>query len=73
MLIHVKVTTEANHYSIEEKRPTAFNISVKEPALENKANRKVVSMLAEHFKVSPAKIRIITGHHAPGKIFEIEV
>lgn len=73
MLIHVKVTTGANHYKIEEKSKTSLLVSVKEPAEANKANRKMLSMVAGHFDVPTSKIKIITGHHQPGKILEIDV
>ena len=73
MLIHVKVTADANKESIEKVRDTSFKISVKVPALENRANRRVVELLAIHYNIPSSKIKIITGHHMPGKILEIDI
>ena len=73
MLIHVKVETDASHYNIEQIRSTSFKIKEKEPAKENRANIKVIDILAEHFNISTSKIKIITGHHMPGKILELEL
>lgn len=73
MLIHVKVTTDANKETLEKVRDTSFKISVKEPAKENRANRRMIEILTKHFNISASKIKIITGHHMPGKILEIDV
>ena len=73
MLIHVKVTADSNKEKLEKVRDTSFKISVKEPALENKANKRVIEIIAGHFSVPTSKIKIITGHHMPGKILEIGV
>lgn len=73
MLIHVKVTPEAKHDSLVEKNKASLIISVKEPAEGNRANRRVLELVAEHFHISRSKIQIVTGHHSPGKILEIEV
>ena len=71
MLIHVKVTADANKESLEMVRETSFKISVKEPAQDNRANRRIIEILAVRFNVPTSKIKIITGHHMPGKILEI--
>ncbi len=73
MLIHVKVTADSNHENLEKVRDTSFKISVKEPAKENRANKRVIEIIANHFSISTSKIKIITGHHMGGKILEIGV
>lgn len=36
------------------------------------ANTKIVELLAEHFKISISRVRIINGHHHPSKLLIIE-
>jgi len=44
---------------------------VKEPAEDNRANDRVRSMLAIHYRVPVRDVRLINGHHHPSKTFEI--
>lgn len=71
MLIHVKIEPESKEDSVTEKNKTSYTVKVREEAKENRANNKMLILLAEHFKIEKNKIRIITGHHSPSKIIEI--
>ncbi len=70
--IHVKVTAGAGKESFKKKNEDHFEILVKEKAQGNMANTKIVELLAEHFKISAKKIRIVNGHHHPSKLLIIE-
>lgn len=70
--IHVKVTAGAGKESFKKKNEDHFEISVKEKAERNMANIKIVELLAEHFKISAKKIRIVNGHHHPSKLLVID-
>lgn len=71
MYIHVKVTAGAKTESLTLKSPDHLLISVREPAKNNQANKRVISLLAEHFKLPEQKIRLISGHHSSSKLFSI--
>ncbi len=71
MLIHVKVSAGEKREKFEEISDTRFVISVKEKAERNMANRRVMAILAGHFKVPERSVRVISGHHSPSKIIEI--
>ncbi len=71
MLIHVKIQPDSKREEIVEKTETSLIVSVKAPAENNEANREMLTLLAKHFKCDQSRIRIITGHHARGKIIEI--
>jgi uncharacterized protein (TIGR00251 family) len=71
MLIRVRVKTEAKKESVIELDNKQLQISVKEPAKENAANRRTVELVAEHYSVSPKKVRIMRGHKAPSKLVTI--
>ncbi len=71
MLIHVHIYPDSKHERIELKRETSLNVYVKVEAKENKANRRMIELLAIHYSVPTTKIKIITGHHSPSKILDI--
>ncbi len=71
MYVKVRVRTGAKKESVEQLTGDRFAISVKELAERNQANERVVELIAAHFKISPAKIRIKSGHHSPSKILSV--
>ena len=50
-----------------------FEIFVREPAIEGKANLVVIKLLAEEFGVSKSRVSLKTGVKSRFKIFEIDV
>ena len=70
--IHTKVTAGAKKENFIQKSEDHFEISVKEKAERNMANSRVLELVAEHFKVSVNKVRIVNGHHHPSKLIIIE-
>lgn len=72
MYIHVFVTAGVKKESFKQKSEDHFEILVKEKAERNMANIRVMELVAEHFKVSKNKVRIVNGHHHPSKLLVIE-
>jgi len=70
-LVRVKVRAGARKESFVAKTPTSFEIAVKEPAEENRANDRVRALLARHFKTGVPKIRFVSGQRSPNKRFSI--
>lgn len=71
MYIRVRVSAGAKKESFVQSAEDSFLASVKEPALGNIANRRVLELVALHFGTIPKHIRIISGHHSPGKVLSI--
>ncbi|MFZ2832228.1 MAG: DUF167 domain-containing protein [Minisyncoccia bacterium] len=71
MYIRVRVGAGAKKESFEQVTEDSFFVSVKEPAENNCANRRVLEIIALHFGIQPKQIRIISGHHSPGKILSL--
>jgi uncharacterized protein YggU (UPF0235/DUF167 family) len=71
MYVHVSVKAGAKKESFEEVSENRFKVSVKEEAKANAANRRVIELVALHCNVSPARVRIINGHHSPSKLISI--
>lgn len=71
MYIRVRVSAGAKKESFAQSAEDSFLVSVKEPAEQNLANRRVLELIAGHFGILSKQIRIISGHHSPGKILSI--
>jgi len=71
--IHVKVKAGVKKESFVQKTKDSFLVSVKEKAERNMANARVLELIAEHFKVSISRVRIINGHKHPSKLIVIEL
>ena len=72
MYIKVKVITGAKKEKIIKKSEDSFDIFVKEKAERNLANRRILELLRDYFKVYNGSIRIVNGHHSPNKIISLE-
>ena len=72
MKIFVKAKPGAKKEFVEKIDETNFVVAVKEPAKEGRANWAVERALAQHFKVSPSQVRIISGQKSRQKLVEIE-
>jgi len=73
MYIKVRVTAGVKRESIEKLSDDHFKIGVKEPAQKNRANKRVIELLAEYFRVPVHRVRIVNGHHHPSKLISIDV
>ena len=70
MKIRVKVAPGSKTEEVV-KEGNLFAVRVKEPAKEGKANRAVIKVLAQHFKVTQNSVRISSGLRGKNKIVEI--
>lgn len=70
--IKVRVTPDAKKETFAQDKADHFTLSVKEPAEQNRANRRVIELIAGHFNIPKGKVRIISGHHSGSKILSVE-
>lgn len=71
MKISVKVKAGAKTEKIEKDPLGGYNIWVRERPTEGRANEAVIKALAEHFGLPKSAVRIVSGHTAKNKIFEL--
>jgi uncharacterized protein YggU (UPF0235/DUF167 family) len=71
MKIFVKAKPSAKEGKIEKIDDTHFVVSVRELPKQDKANKAIVKALAEHFNISPSRIRLIFGFSSKQKVFEV--
>lgn len=72
MYIKVKVIAGSKKEEIKKNREDSYQISVKEKAERNLANRRICEIFASIYKIKPGKVRIISGHQSPSKILSIQ-
>jgi len=71
MKVFVKVKPSAKQEKIKKLDEINFIVSVKEPPKDGKANRAIVKVLAEYFKVAPSRVNLVSGFSSKQKVFEI--
>ena len=57
---------------LQDENGEFFEIFIREPAIEGKANLAVIKLLAKEFDVSKSRVYLKTGTKSRFKIFEIE-
>ena len=67
--IKVKVHAGEKKNRIEQKAPDSFEIWVKAPAQEGRANEAVKVLLAQTLGVEPKELSLIKGATSPAKLF----
>ena len=72
MYVHARVTAGAKKESFAETSPLHFVASVKEEAKQNRANRRIIELVAAHFRVPEGKVRLVSGHRSPSKILSVD-
>ncbi len=72
MYVHVRVRAGQKKEALVALSADRLQIAVKEPAEQNLANRRVAVLVARHYKIAPNKVRLISGHRSPSKIFSVE-
>ena len=71
MYVRVEVRPGAKRESVLQTDDKTYVIAVKEPAERGLANKRVRTVLAEHLGVTEGKLRLISGHRSPRKIFTV--
>lgn len=73
MYIRVRVLTGAREETLSKVSDDHFDVRVREKAERNMANKRVMQLIAQHFGILVGKVRIINGHHSPGKILSVDI
>lgn len=71
MYVRVEVKPGAKRESVMHIDDKTLSIAVKEPAAQNQANIRVRELVAEELGVPIGKVRMISGHRSPRKIFDV--
>lgn len=69
MYISVRVVAGARAEKVEALPKGRLKVWVKAPAERNLANKRVRELVAAHLQMPLAKVRLLSGHTSPSKIF----
>lgn len=72
MKIRVHLKPNSKHDESVELIDDVYEVRVKAPAIDGKANQAAVRVLAEYFDVSKSQISLVQGHASKHKVFEID-
>ena len=70
VLVEVRVTPNAKRARVEETED-GLRVWVDAPAVEGRANKRLLEILAKHFGVKKNKIKIIKGEKGRKKVIEV--
>ena len=71
MLIRVHVTPNAREARVTEIGEASFEVRVDEKATGGRANKRLVEILSQHFKVSKSRISVVRGAKSRDKVVEV--
>ncbi len=71
MILRVKAKPGSKVEYVKEIEKDLYEVRVKEPPEGGKANERIRELLADHFKVSKSKVRLLKGFTSSSKIFEV--
>jgi uncharacterized protein len=69
----VKVKPNSKQQAINEEADGSLTIHLKSPPIDGKANKELIQLLAEKFKISKTRITIKSGLASRHKLIEIEL
>ena len=71
MRVSVRVKAGARRETVRRISETRFELDVKERPERNKANQRVVELVALQFGAMIKSVRIVKGHHVSSKVLSI--
>jgi uncharacterized protein (TIGR00251 family) len=71
MLIRVYVTSNTREARVVKVSDDYFEVRVDEMAVGGRANKRLLEILAEHFKVHKSRISILKGTKARNKLVQV--
>lgn len=71
MYIKVHVYPGMKSEKVTKTADDQYQLILKAPAERNLANKRALEIIANIYGVQPQRVKQITGHRSPSKIFEI--
>ena len=71
MKITVQIKANSKMEGIEKKADGTYLVRINAPPVEGKANKAIIALLAEFFKVPKSSVILLRGQKSKSKVFEI--
>jgi uncharacterized protein (TIGR00251 family) len=72
MKINILVVPNSKDSEVTKVDEITYKVRVDAPALDGKANKRLIEIIAEHFNVSESSIKILKGFKNRNKIVSID-
>jgi len=69
--IRVRVTPNAREAKVDRVGEASFEVRVDARATDGRANKRLVEILSEHFKVPKSRIAVVRGAKSRDKMVEV--
>jgi hypothetical protein len=73
MKVNVRVIPKSSQKMVQSELDGSLKVKLTAAPEKGKANKQLVAVLAEHYKVSKSKIVIVKGAASKNKIVEVEL
>jgi hypothetical protein len=73
MKVNAKVIPKSSQRMVQSELDGSLKVKLTAAPEKGKANKQLVEVLAEHYKVSKSKIRILKGATSKDKVVEIDL
>jgi uncharacterized protein len=71
MLVRVHVTPNSREARVTEVGDATFDVKVDEKAMGGRANKRLVEIMSEHFRVPKSRVTIVKGARSRDKVVEV--
>lgn len=71
MKLFVRAKIRAREARIKKIDDTHFEVAVKEPPVDGRANQAILEALSEYLEIPTSRLKIVSGHTSRQKIFEV--
>ncbi|WPM31584.1 DUF167 domain-containing protein [Hydrogenobacter sp. T-2] len=71
MILRVRAKPKSKVEWVKEVEEGIYEVAVKEPPEDGRANERIIELLAKHFGVSKSKVQLLRGSTSRLKVFEV--
>ncbi len=71
MILRVRAKPRSKLECVKEIEKDLYEVAVKEPPEDGRANERIIELLAEHFRVPRSRVKLLRGSTSRLKVFEV--
>ncbi len=71
MILRVRAKPKSKVECVKEIEKDLYEVAVKEPPEDGRANERIIELLAKHFGVPKSKVQLLRGSTSKLKVFEV--
>ncbi|QWK19848.1 MAG: DUF167 domain-containing protein [Hydrogenobacter thermophilus] len=73
MILEVRAKPKAKREYVKKITESVYEVAVKEPPQEGKANERIVVLLSYHLGIPKSCIKLLKGHTSKIKLFQVDL